>query len=159
MKGLMQGQQLLTSIEAAPLPHRSCCPTRATQGEQNKIANPQGLPTVLVTTNYHSMKQCTNVLCSLDLHWWRNLENLKAETLLWTGCSDVMSSHTSNSWPLLRMSDLQHVLSLTALLCASRLKSSFGESVHLVLGLPLFLLPSTFPSMMVFFCLLMMCPK
>lgn len=49
------------------------------------------------------------------------------------------------------MSNLQKVLSSTALLSLCRLNpaASFRDSVHLVFGIPHFLLPSTFLSMMV----------
>ena len=50
------------------------------------------------------------------------------------------------------MSDLQNVLSSTALLSSYSLKPvvSFRRSVSLIFGLPLFLLPSTFPSIIIF---------
>ena len=55
-------------------------------------------------------------------------------------------------------------LPLVLLLISCKLKPmvSFRESIDLVFGLPLFLLPSTIPSIIVFSrepCLLMMCPK
>ena len=52
----------------------------------------------------------------------------------------------------LRVSNLQNGLSSTALVSSCKLKplASFRESIHLIFGLPLFLLPSTFPSMIVF---------
>ena len=61
-------------------------------------------------------------------------------------------------------SDVHNVLSSTALLsfCKLMTVASLMESIHLIFALPLFLLPSTFPSITVFSkesCLLMMCPK
>ena len=49
------------------------------------------------------------------------------------------------------MNNLQHVLFSTALLTCCKLQPvvSFMESIHLVFGLPLLLLPFTFPSIIV----------
>lgn len=62
------------------------------------------------------------------------------------------------------MSDIQSVLSPAALLSSCRLKpvASFGESIHLMSGLPLFLLPAIFFQLYYLFWrtpLLMMCPS
>ena len=76
-------------------------------------------------------------------------------------CFSALSSHL---WLMVTLwnHNFQNVLSSTALLSSCKFKSGLlRASVYLIFGLPLFLLPSTFPSM-VFSresCLLMMSPK
>ena len=83
--------------------------------------------------------------------------------LPWPRACDVLLSRLQflvTQW----MGDVHNVLSSSALLSSGMLifKAYFMESIPLLFGLPLFLLPSTFPSIIVFLkepCLLTMCAK
>ena len=75
-----------------------------------------------------------------------------------TCCCYVSSSHLQ-LMVISSIIDLQNVISSTALLscCELSVVASFMESIYFIFGLPLFLLLSTFPSIIVFsreFCLL-----